>query len=108
MRAPRTISEQFEFNFENQSEKPDPLIAWRASRRNDVEKLCQRLGLPVGDLAEVRLNDGRTLRGVLQLPEGKSWEGADRETVMLEIDGTTFRFADVSSATRVVRTDLFD
>ena len=55
--------DQFEFSFSEGSVKPDGAAAWRAEWARRAEELCQRLGVPLNHLVEVRLLRGPVLQG---------------------------------------------
>jgi hypothetical protein len=96
------MDEQFLFDFQAAPRAADSLSLWREERAREVEKACQRIGLPIGRNVEVRLNSGTTLRGVLRLAEEMLWVEADRKTVILQIEEATFHISEIAAA---VRTD---
>jgi hypothetical protein len=100
MKQSRTISEQFAFDFETAPQPRDTLTAWREERRREMEKICRRLGMPIGQAVEVRLAQGRCLRGILRLPEETLWIEAERETAILLIGEAEFRLSEVESVIR--------
>jgi len=96
----RAMNEQILFDFQAASLGADSLTLWRESRAREVEKACQRLGLPIGRNAEVRLKSGTTLRGLLRLAEETLWIEADRKTVILQIAEATFHISEIAAAVR--------
>jgi hypothetical protein len=100
MKQARTISEQFAFDFDAAPQPRDTLTAWREERRREMENVCRRLGMPIGQAVEVRLAQGRCLRGVLRLPQETLWIEAERETAILVIDTVEFRLSEVESVIR--------
>jgi hypothetical protein len=96
------MDEQIQFDFQAAPQAADPLLPWRESRAREIEKLCYRVGLPLGKNAEVRLKSGTTLRGPLRLAEETLLIDADRKTVILRIAEATFHISEIAAA---VRTD---
>lgn len=79
----------------------DPLSTWRESRAREVERMCRRLGLPIGRNAEVRLKSGTTLRGLLQFAEETLLVETDRKTVIFRIAEATFHMSEIAAAVRM-------
>ena len=94
------MDEQILFDFQAAPKGADSLSSWRESRAREVEKACNRLGLPIGKNAEVRLKSGTTLRGLLRLAEETLWIEADRKTVILQIAEATFHISEIAAAVR--------
>jgi hypothetical protein len=99
-RTSREMSEQFLFDFQAPPKTADALSSWRETREREAEKVCRKLGLPIGKNAEVRLKNGTTLRGVLRLAEEMLWMEADRRAVILQIEEATFHISEIGAAVR--------
>jgi len=78
----------------------DALLTWRELRAREVERMCHRLGLPIGKDAEVRLKSGTILRGPLRFAEETLLIEADRKTVILRIAEATFHLSEIAAAVR--------
>ena len=77
------------------------LEGWRAQRARDLDALCQRLGLPLGQMVEVRLVQGPSTRGVLRLADEALWIEGRRDHAALQIGAMTFGMGDIESVLRV-------
>jgi hypothetical protein len=94
------MNEQILFDFQAAPKEADSLTLWRESRAKEAEKMCHRLGLPIGRNAEVRLKSGTTFRGLLRLAEETLLIDADRKTVILQIAEATFHISEIAAAVR--------
>ena len=75
---------------------------WQESRRAALRLLAQKMGLPLGRRAEVRLRDGVVLRGNLSLCEAQLFVEDKRDFHLeLRIDRATFTAADIESCIRL-------
>ena len=92
---------QFEFVFPEDSSKQDGVAAWRAEWLRKSEALCRKLAMPLNRNVEVRLLQGPILRGRLCLAEEQLWPEGDRNRLLLRIDQTTFRLAEIESVLRL-------
>jgi hypothetical protein len=96
------MSEQFLFDFQAAAPNAaDALSSWRETRAKEAERVCHKLGLPIGKNAEVRLKSGTILRGMLRLAEEMLWMEADRKAVILRIEEATFHISEIGAAVRV-------
>ena len=92
---------RFDFDFDAAPQPRDTLTAWRKNAGREMENVCRRrLGMPIGQAVEVRLAQGICLRGVLRLPEETLWIEAERQTAILQVEGTEFRLSEVESVIR--------
>jgi hypothetical protein len=98
----QAMEEQSLFDFQAApSPAVDPLSTWRELREREVERMCHRLGLPIGKEAEVRLKSGTILRGPLRFAEETLLIEADRKTVILRIAEATFHISEIAAAVRL-------
>jgi hypothetical protein len=80
----------------------DGYSAWVAVRQMAVEAAAQKLNLPVGHSAEVWLRGGIRLRGKLHLASDVLFIEEDRvRNLALELDGVTFKYAEIESCVRL-------
>lgn len=70
--------------------------SWLQQRHDAIRAAGRALGLPLGRLVELELNDGCRMRGVLRLAEEGLFIEASRERPpWLRIDRCTFRLGDI-------------
>jgi len=97
-----TTETQNDMDFSGQSQPNDGHTAWQRQRQQARSLVSQRLGLPLGHDAEVRLLDGVVLRGTLRLREELLFfELQDLGNVELAIGRATFRQSEVESCVRL-------
>jgi hypothetical protein len=87
----------FQTGFGNQG-----FIHWQEQRRQVMERLTTRMGLPLGHLVEVWLEGGVRLRGMLRLQEEKLFvEDARDFSLVLTVDKTPFTAGEIQSCIRL-------
>lgn len=91
-----------ELAFESARRAGDELSRWRQERLTALNALARELGLPLGKDVEVRLKDGTTMRGVLELADDVLWVEARRDFRMaLRIQRCTFLPGDIEACVRM-------
>lgn len=93
---------QLGLNFDSPASETNGYSRWQQERREALENMARKLGLPLGHRAEVILRDGACLKGMLQLDGEELWIEARRDfRLVLRIDRCTFEAREIESCIRL-------
>ena len=90
-----------QLSFEFAGNASDGLTLWREQQRELVRCLGVELGLPVGFLCEVVLENGIQIRGRLGLDEEGLFHSATRRDAKLRIGEISFSIAEIAACVRL-------
>lgn len=100
--------DQLGFNFDSADStkgdqcKPDALAVWRASRREQMESLARKQGLPLGQRVRVDFACGPPLEGLLLLNEETLFVSTRRNPKLhLRIGTADFQAAEISACVQI-------
>lgn len=99
MKAPGQQQTEFDFQtgFGNQG-----FILWQEHRRQAMEALAAKMGLPLGQLVEVWLEGGVRLCGTLCLQQENLFvDNAHDFSLVLSVDNTPFTAGEIQSCVRL-------
>ena len=94
-----TTVQQLSFEFGGNAS--DGLTLWREQRRELLRRLGVELGLPVGFLCEVVLENGIQVRGRLGLDEEGLFYSATRRDAKVRIGEISFSIAEIATCVRL-------
>lgn len=101
-------SDQLGFNFDSRVSviadpfQPDALTIWRAARREQMEKLAKKQGLPLGHRVRVEFACGPPLEGLLLLNEETLFVKDRRDPKLhLRIGTADFHADEISACVRI-------
>ncbi len=94
--------EQLGFSFGGDPGPTSGYTRWQEERRQALEAMALKLGLPLGHRVEVVLRDGTVLKGTLRLVREELWIEIKRDfSLELRIERCTFTPADIESCVRL-------
>lgn len=94
--------EQLGLNFSRETDATDGLARWHEERQAALRDLAQKLGLPLDHPAEVVLQGGIRLRGILRLAQEELFREPKRDLrLQLRIDRCTFLPTEMESCVRL-------
>lgn len=94
--------EQLGLNFYRDTDGRDGLTRWHEERREAIQDLARKLGLPLDHPAEVVLQGGIRLRGILRLAQEELLIEPKRDLgLQLRIDRCTFLPTEIESCVRL-------
>lgn len=99
---PRDPNPQLDLAFGSPNPRGEGYTRWHQERRDALEDMARKIGLPLGHHAEVVLRDGTVLRGALSLATDELWVDPRRDLrLTLRVDRCTFEARDVESCVRL-------